>query len=159
MSQFDERTNEVAALEKAIETGASINEKDKFGTTALHYSISESNLDVTRCLLEHGADVMVQDDNGATALHYAVEYNAYEAAELILKQNGDVIGVPDKHGNQPLWTAVFNSRGNYEMVDLLLHHRADVHHQNSVNASPLDLAKRIGDAALALRLETSLGSE
>jgi ankyrin repeat protein len=54
------RTNEVVCFEEAIETGASISEKDKFGTTALPYSISESNHDITRCLLEHGADMMTR---------------------------------------------------------------------------------------------------
>lgn len=153
------RTNDVVSLEEAIEAGASINEKDKFGTTALQYSISESNHDITRCLLEHGADVMIQDDNGVTALHYAVEYNACAIAELLLNRNGNTVGVADKHGNQPLWTAVFNARGNYEIVDLLLRYGADAIHQNKVKASPLDLANRMGDDALVSRLEQSLESK
>lgn len=151
------RTNEIDALKEAIDRGANVNEKDKFGTTALHYSISEANHDVTDLLLERGADVTTQDHNGATALHYAVEYNACDVAEALLRRDRKVLTLIDKQGNQPLWTAVFNARGNYEMVNLLLRHGADVMHKNNVDASPLDLAKRMGDDALTQILEKSMG--
>lgn len=52
-------TNDVAAFNEAIEAGADVNEKDEFGTTALHYSISDENHDIAYLLLEHGADVNV----------------------------------------------------------------------------------------------------
>ena len=152
------RTNEVGAVSGAIEGGADVNEKDKFGTTALHYSISEANHDITRLLLEHGADVTIVDDRGATALHYAVEYNACDVAEALLKRNDKVLEIADKHGNQPLWTAVFNARGSYEMVNLLLGYGADATRKNNVDTSPLDLAKRMGDDALAEILEKSSAS-
>lgn len=32
----------------------------------------------------------------------------------------------DRHGNEPLWTAVFNSRGYGELITLLLAHGAEL---------------------------------
>jgi hypothetical protein len=151
--------NDIAAFSEAIEAGADINEKDEFGTTALHYSICEENHDIARLLLEYGADVTLQDDEGGTALHYAVEYNAIDVAKALLKHDKGVLSIPDSYGNHPLWTAVFKTRGNPEnpeFVKLLLRYGAEVLHKNNVAASPLDLAQTIGGAAVIELLEKSL---
>ena len=153
------QNNELNSLTEAIEAGADVNEKNEFGATGLHYSISEENHDITRVLLDHGADVTVQDSEGMTPLHYAVEYDACDIAEALLKENSKVIAISDKHGNEPLWTAAFNSGGNYELVTLLLQHGADVTHENNTGLTPLDVPKRMGDDALTKLLESSLGAK
>jgi uncharacterized protein len=149
------RTNESDALELAIKNGSNIDEKDEFDTTALHYSISESNPDVTRLLLDLGADVKAQDNQGSTPLHYAVEYGVIDIVELILAKDSSTVAISDKHGNQPLWTAVFNARGTYKIVQLLLRNGADPTHKNNVEKSPLELAKQMNEVALTVMLETA----
>lgn len=145
------RMNDSKKLSRALDSGADIDERDEFTTTALHYSISENNPDITFLLLERGADVLIQDGDGSTALHYAAEYDAIDMADAIIKQNGQVVRVADIHGNEPLWTACFraHSRGDLDLVRLLLDAGGRPRHRNAVGKTPLTLAQAIGMEALA----------
>lgn len=65
------------------------------GISALHYAVSENNIDIIRLLLERGADVN-NHDNG---LH---EYPIHKAQSpeviRLLKKYGADIHAPDRHG-------------------------------------------------------------
>lgn len=161
MSQIDLQKlaiqNRAEELRAAIMEGADPNERDSLGSTALLAAIAYKSLDVIPVLLEHGADVTVQDKDGSTALHYAVEHKLPQVAEQLLRKNPRIVAIADKFGNEPLWTAVFNAKGDYELVSLLLRHGANPQHRNNANLTPVDIAKRKDDAAL-LRILESAGS-
>jgi len=150
----DARMNRVDDLQTAIMGGADVNEKDCFGATPLHCAVAEKQLEAISLLLRNGADVTAQDRDGKTPLHYAVEYNLPAVAEDMLKINRAAISIADKHGNEPLWTAAFNAKTNYEFVTLLLRYGADPGHRNNVNLTPLDIPKRKGDETLLRILES-----
>lgn len=142
------RMNLVEKLQEAIENGEKLDHKDSFGTTALQYAIAEKSVDAAMFLIEHGADATVQDKDGRTALHYAIEHNLPEVAEALLERSPELITIADRHGNQPLWTAAFNARGNYRLVSLLLRFGADPNHKNASDLSPMDIPKRKSDDGL-----------
>ena len=146
--------NQVEELRAAITEGADPNESDSLGSTALHAAIAYKSLDVIPVLLEHGADVTIQDKDGSTALHYAVEHGLPQIAEQLLANNPKLVAIADKFGNEPLWTAAFNAKGNYELVSLLLRYGANPSHSNNAKMTPLDIPKRKGDATLLGILET-----
>jgi ankyrin repeat protein len=148
--------NLVEELRAALREGADPNESDSLGSTALHAAIAYKSLDVITVLLEHGADVTMQDKDGSTALHYAVEHGLPQIAEQLLAKNPKVVAIADKFGNEPLWTAAFNAKGNYGLVSLLLRHGANPHHKNDANLTPLDIPKRKDDAALLGILESGV---
>jgi ankyrin repeat protein len=148
------RMNQVEELLQMIMKGIKLNEKDGFGATALHCAIAEKSVDVIALLLEHNADVTAQDSDGKTPMHYAIEYNLPAVAEELLKKNSSVIAIADRFGNEPLWTAAFNAKGNYELVSLLLRYGADPEHRNNINLSPLDIPKRKRDDGLLRILES-----
>jgi ankyrin repeat protein len=147
--------NRAAELKEAIQTGRNINEQDRFGATPLHSAIAYKNREAIHVLLDHGADVTIQDNDGSTPLHYAIEHGLLDVAEALVKVNAQVVAIADKSGNQPLWTAAFNSKGNYAFVSLLLRFRADPRHRNNGGLTPIDVAKRKRDDVLNEMLEAA----
>lgn len=127
---------------------------NEFGQNLLHEAIAHGNDEVSIALIELGIDLNHQDSKGQASLHYAAARNQAEVVARILTQGGDVT-VTDSFGNQPLWTAVFNARGNYRTVSALLAHGADTAHRNKAGRSPLDFAQQIQDTELILLLKAA----
>ncbi len=140
---------------KAVKSGVDVNQKDSLGDTALICAVARKHPAAAQLLLENGADPCIQDNEGSTALHYALEHKLNQVVEEILRKNPGIVHIANKYGNQPLWTAAFNARGNYDSVSLLLRYGADPEHCNNVNLSPIDMAKRFGDDALLAILESA----
>jgi uncharacterized protein len=101
-----------------------------------------------RRLLAEGYDPNARDKSGWTPLHFAAQGNAVDLAECLLT-GGAAVDTRDEHGNTPLSTAVFNSRGHGEMIALLRAYGADSYAQNNHGVSPLSLARDIGNYDVA----------
>jgi len=89
---------------------------------------------------------------GFTLLHFACEYNNIKLAKELLERQ---INIEEKniYGNTPLWIAVFNSNGNYDMVDLLLSYNANPNSVNNADNTPLKFAITIDDKMLIQKLK------
>ena len=89
---------------------------------------------------------------GFTLLHFACEYNSIKLAKELLERQ---INIEEKniYGNTPLWIAVFNSNGNYDMVDLLLSYNANPNSVNNADNTPLKFAITIDDKILIQKLK------
>jgi len=110
----------------------------------LHYAASEKAADTAQQLVTAGADPNATDDEGWTPLHFAAQSNSAELIRLLL-QAGAVIDPRDSFGNTPLFKAVFNSRGDGNVIALLRAHGADPHASNARGISPLKLARTIAN--------------
>lgn len=88
---------------------------------------------------------------GFNLLHFACEYNNIKLAKELLERN---INIEEKniYGNTPLWIAVMNAKGSYEMVDLLLSYNANPNSLNNAQNSPLKFAEKIHDKILVEKL-------
>ena len=96
-------------------------------------------------------DINKKYQKGLNLLHFACEYNNIELAKELLERK---INIEEKniYGNTPLWTAVFNSNGKHEMVDLLLSYNANPNSINNANNTPLKFATTIDDKILINKL-------
>jgi len=96
-------------------------------------------------------DVNKKYQKGFNLLHFACEYNNITLAKELLERH---INIEEKniYGNTPLWIAVFNSRGKYEMVDLLLSYNANPNSANNSGNTPLKFAMTIDDKILVEKL-------
>ncbi len=116
---------------------------DIYGRTELHYAACEGNLAMARTLLAFGAQVDVRDDDGWTPLHFAAQSHAVAVAETLLAA-GASVDSRDLRGNTPLINAVFNSRGNGDLIALLRRHGADPNITNQHGVSAATLARSLG---------------
>ena len=68
------RKGDAAAVTAALDRGADVNAKFRYGTTALFKAAERGNAEVTKVLLDRGADVNVKDTfYRATALSWALK--------------------------------------------------------------------------------------
>lgn len=121
---------------------------DQTGATALHYAAAGNDEQEVARLLHNGADVNAQDEDGWTPLHFAAQSKAAAVAELLLAAGAEVDAV-DLHGNTPLWTAVFASRGEGALIEILRCAGAVPHHANHHHVTPLILARNIANFDVA----------
>ncbi len=106
----------------------------------LQEALKNKKDDIAFYLVEKGIHVNNQDSQGQTALHYIAVYkNNLDIAKAILAHDAQ-IDLKDKFGNSALWTAIFNAKGEYNFVELLLENKADLKSTNSAGKTPYDLA-------------------
>jgi uncharacterized protein len=115
--------------------------------TMLHMAIAYKKPLHAYELIKRGVNVNAQDTDGQTPLHYAAMHGEIDIAKTLLN-HGAKQQLHDRYGNAPLWYAVFNARGAYDFVELLMKAGGDQNHKNASLKSPLDFAIQINDGQL-----------
>ncbi|XP_073227954.1 uncharacterized protein [Porites lutea] len=77
---------EVEEVEKLLNKGTNVNNKDKSGKTPLHTAILSKQFRIVDRLLESGADVTITDEAGDTALHTAIHVGSEKLVLTLLEQ-------------------------------------------------------------------------
>src|SRR6186713_959842 len=81
------RKGDAAAVTAALDRGADVNAKFRYGTTALFKAAERGNADVTKVLLDRGADVHVKHTfHRATALSWALQTDHLHVVTLLLQK-------------------------------------------------------------------------
>lgn len=130
----------------AIEKGADVKSKNKFGNAPIHHATRHNNIDLLRLLInanadvnstnilgetplylakkeiaeiliDNAADVNARSNGNLTPLHRAVVKKDKETAKLLLSK-GAIVDAQDDYGWTPLHDAA--SINNKDMVELLL---------------------------------------
>jgi len=84
------RKGDAAAVTAALDRGADVNAKFRYGTTALFKAAERGNADVAKVLLDRGADVQVKDTfYGATALSWALQNDHLNVVSLLLAKGAE----------------------------------------------------------------------
>jgi Zn-dependent protease with chaperone function len=104
-------------LQQLIAEGASIDEEDDEGYTALHYAAMWGDLEATKWLIENGADVNTTDNWGSTPIMNAVYNGAGVETVKLLLENGADKTLKDSEGKTAYDYAVENR--DAQLRDLL----------------------------------------
>lgn len=114
----------------------------------LHYAALDDDEAAARDVIGSGEDVNATDQSGMTALHFAAQSGSVGVARLLL-DSGARVDAKDNNGNTPLFIAVFNSRGEGSVIQLLRMHGADPTSANSHGQTPVGLARLIDNYPVA----------
>jgi ankyrin repeat protein len=144
-------TNKVEAL---LKRGASANEKDSSGTTALMYAALYADAGAMRLLLARGAEVNARNEAGATALMWSV-YDSVKV-RLLLDHGADVNAV-SKEGRTALLIAAHRPSST-AVVRMLMSKGADPHVRDALGGSALMMAAETGNVEL-MRLLVDNGAD
>jgi len=110
------RKGDVAAATAALDHGADVNAKFRYGTTALFKAAERGYADVAKLLLDRGADVKVKDTfYGATAMSWAIDGKHVEVIKLLLQKDNaevdDVLMAGVRESNADLVKVALDNRG------------------------------------------------
>lgn len=84
------RKGDAAAVTAALDRGADVNAKFRYGSTALFKAAERGHTEVAKVLLERGADPKVKDTfYGATALTWALDGNHTGVVRLLMQKGAD----------------------------------------------------------------------
>ena len=131
---------------------ANTNAQDSLGRTPLMLAIEKGATDIVRVLLTHNANADLPDQFGRYPLHMAIlQEQTYSfcndkkkiipAIVILLLQHGANPNRPYPHGKQmPLHRAV--EIGNMEIIQPLIDYKAETHHLDDNERTPLMIAKR-----------------
>lgn len=128
---------------------AALNEE---GQSLMHEAAAYNSHECAFELIDAGCPLNLQDKNGQTALHYAAANSSFDVAKILIESGAD-LSLKDKYGNESLWTATFNARGNYQLINIFTKD-ASPDNKNKSGRSPLGFAKQIGDEDLIKILES-----
>jgi uncharacterized protein len=117
---------------------------DSHGRIQLHYAALEDDSAATERLLADGADVNAPDQDGFTPLHFAAQARGAASARVLL-DHGASVDAQNAHGNSPLFVAVFNSKGDGAVIELLRASGANPNLANHSGQTPVGLARLIGN--------------
>lgn len=83
------RKGDAAAVTAALDKGADVNAKYRYGMTALFKAAERGHTDVAKILLDRGVDVKVKDTfYGATAMTWALDNKHLGVVKLLLEKGG-----------------------------------------------------------------------
>jgi ankyrin repeat protein len=84
------RKGDVAAVTAALDKGADVNAKFRYGTTALFKAAERGNAEVVKVLLDRGADLKVKDTfYQMTAMNWALDGDHIDVVRLFLEKGAD----------------------------------------------------------------------
>jgi Ankyrin repeats (3 copies)/Domain of unknown function (DUF3471) len=151
------RKGDVAAVTAALDRGADVNAKFRYGTTALFKAAERGNVEVAKLLLDRGADLKVKDTfYGATAMTWALDNNHVGVVRLFLEKGADntddVLLTGTRESNEELVKAALE-RGGLKPETLTV--ALAVSSANEKNAAITELLKKAG-ATPPLQLDAAV---
>jgi ankyrin repeat protein/truncated hemoglobin YjbI len=138
----DVSTNELHRVIVLLNYGASLDDRGRYGLTALHYAVRGGKLPLIKLLLERGAQANALDEDGLTPLmHLSKTRSKADPIPVmeLLAASGAKVDVRDE--TQGTLLMYFARRGNAEAVQWLLAHGADRNARNKSGKTAVEIGR------------------
>ncbi len=139
----DVSSNELHRVTVLLDYGASVDDRGRYGHTALHYAVRGGKLPLIKLLLARGADVHALDEDGLTPLsHLSKTRSKADPIPVmeLLAASGANVNAPDEAGGTLLMH--FARQGKAEPVQWLLAHGADRNARNKRGQTAAQIGRR-----------------
>lgn len=152
-----------------ISNGADVNDRGLNRMTPLHDAAYNGHKEIANMLIANGAKLDAKDELGNTPLdlaveknqtgvlallkplHMAVEKGEIEGFKVALKKYPSFINARDENGNTPLHLAA--TKGNKEILWILINQGADINIRNIDGFTPMELAAQKGHTVVVQLLQ------
>jgi ankyrin repeat protein/truncated hemoglobin YjbI len=138
----DVSCNEVHRVMVLLDYGANVEDRGRFGLTALHYAVRGGKLPLIKLLLERGAKADALDENGLTPLLHLSKTRSkadpIPVMELLAASGADVDARDENQGTLLMY---FARRGNANAVQWLLAHGADRNARNKSGKTAAEIGR------------------
>ena len=127
---------------EAINAGANVNAKGKYGITALISAVGNGHTETVKALIQAGAEVNAKDEAGWTALMAAATLGRTEIVNALIKAGAD--DLTDNNGKTALIYSTEhteNSLTNPETVKALIDAGFNVKHKDNDGKMAVDYAR------------------
>lgn len=126
-----------ACVEKLLDQGVNIHQRDSRKNTAIHYAVQAGNLKAIDLLVSVGASLYAMGDRG-NALHLAIKEGNCVVARHLLALGMDA-SVEDRYGQHAVALAISKDRAMLETV-LIAGHRLGIEVPDAMGLPPLHSA-------------------
>ncbi len=138
----DVSTNELHRVKVLLDYGASLDDRGRYGLTALHYAVRGGKLPVIRLLLERGASVNALDKDGLTPLLHLSRTRSkadpIPVMELLAASGANLNARDETQGTLLMY---FARQGKAEAVRWLVAHGADPSARNRSGKTAAEIGR------------------
>jgi ankyrin repeat protein len=138
----DVSSNEVHRVKVLLDYGASVNDRGRYGLTALHYAVRGGKLPLIQVLLERGAKADALDEDGLTPLvHLSKTRSKADPIPVMELLAASGANVDARDENQGTLLMHFARRGDAKPVRWLLAHGADRNARSKSGKTAAEVAR------------------
>ena len=138
----DVSTNELHRVTVLLDYGASLDDRGRYGLTALHYAVRGGKLPLIQLLLERGAEVNALDEDGLTPLlHLSKTRSKADPIPVMELLAASGANVDARDETQTTLLMSFARQGKAEPVRWLLAHGADRNARNKSGKTAADIGR------------------
>jgi ankyrin repeat protein/truncated hemoglobin YjbI len=138
----DVSANELHRVSVLLDYGASLDDRGRYGLTALHYAVRGGKLPLIKLLLERGAQANALDENGLTPLLHLSKTRSkadpIPVMELLVARGASVDARDENQGTLLMY---FARQGKAEPVKWLLAHGADRNARNQNGKTAAEIGR------------------